>query len=199
MFGEKPESNSSNVLSTSDVLLTQFATMLNRRHLRIKILHVLFGFYQDDERDVKRARQALDHSTLKMQELYLLLLDMIGSMQALAIDRIEAGYKKKLPSTEDLNPNTKFVTNKPLRILANSKNLRKACDEHGIGWGNRQELLRTIFKGLMEHEEFTEYMSSEDRGFQFDRESFGAHVSKAHGQCGALSRHVGRGEHFLGG
>jgi len=145
--------------------------MLNRRHLRIKILHVLFGFYQDDERDVKRARQALDHSTLKMQELYLLLLDMIGSMQALAIDRIEAGYKKKLPSTEDLNPNTKFVTNKPLRILANSKNLRKACNEHGIGWGNRQELLRTIFKGLMEHEEYTEYMASEDRGFQFDRES----------------------------
>ena len=145
--------------------------MLNRRHLRIKILHVLFGFYQDDDRDVKRARQALDHSTLKMQELYLLLLDMIGSMQALAIDRIEAGYKKKLPSTEDLNPNTKFVTNKPLRILANSKNLRKACNEHGIGWGNRQELLRTIFKGLMEHEEYTEYMASEDRGFQFDRES----------------------------
>ena len=29
-----------------------------------------------------------------MQELYLLLLDMIGSMQALAIDRIEAGYKE---------------------------------------------------------------------------------------------------------
>ena len=145
--------------------------MLNRRHLRIKILHVLFGYYQDEDRDIKRARQALDHSTQKMQELYLLLLDMIGSMQALAIDRIEAGYKKKLPSTEDLNPNTKFVTNKPLRILANSKNLRKACDEHGIGWGNRQELLRTIFKGLMEHEEYLEYMASEDRGFQFDRES----------------------------
>ena len=80
-----------------NVLLRQLATMLNRRHLRIKILHVLFGFYQDEDRDVKRGRQALDHSTLKMQELYLMLLDMIGSMQALAIDRIEAGYKKQLP------------------------------------------------------------------------------------------------------
>ena len=153
------------------LLLLQFATMLNRRHLRIKILHVLFGFYQDEDRDIQRARQALDHSTQKMQELYLLLLDMIGSMQALAIDRIEAGYKKKLPTSEDLNPNTKFVTNKPLRILANSKNLRKACDAHGVGWANRQELLRTIFKGLLEHEEYAEYMASEDRGFQFDRES----------------------------
>ena len=153
------------------VFLAQFATMLNRRHLRIKILHVLFGHFQDEDRDVKRSRQSLDHSTQKMQELYLMLLDMIGSMQALAIDRIEAGYKKQLPSPEDLNPNTKFVTNKPLRILANSKALRKACDEHGVGWGNRQELLRAIFKGLLEHEEYQEYMASEDRGFQFDRES----------------------------
>ena len=158
------------VLSAGHVLLSQFATMLNRRHLRIKILHVLFGFYQDEDRDAKRARQALDHSTKKMQELYLMLLDMIGSMQALAIDRIESGYKKKLPSAEDLNPNTKFVTNRPLRILANSSHLRKACNELGVGWGNRQELLRAMFKGLLEHEEYQDYMASEERGFQVDRE-----------------------------
>ena len=58
-----------------------------------------------------------------------------------------------------------------MRILANSKALRKACDDHGVGWGNRQELLRAIFKGLLEHEEYGEYMASEERGFQFDRES----------------------------
>ena len=163
--------HTSDVLRCRDVLLSQFATMLNRRHLRIKILHVLFGYFQDEDRDIKRARQALDHSTQKMQELYLMLLDMIGSMQALAIDRIEAGYKKQLPSPEDLNPNTKFVTNKPLRILANSTNLRKACDALGVGWGNRQDLLRTIFKGLLENEEYIEYMNSDERGFQLDRES----------------------------
>ena len=87
-----------------NVLLRQLAIMLNRRHLRIKILHVLFGYYQDEDRDVKRARQALDHSTQKMQELYLMLLDMIGSMQALAIDRIEVGYNCLLytsPSPRD--------------------------------------------------------------------------------------------------
>ena len=149
----------------------QFTTMLNRRHLRIKILHVLFGYYQDEDRDPKRSRQALDHSTQKMQELYLMLLDMVGSMQALAIERIESGYKKQLPSPEDLNPNTKFVTNKPLRVLANSENLRKACDVHGVGWANRQELLKAIFRALLDHEEYIEYMASEERGFQVDRES----------------------------
>ena len=145
--------------------------MLNRRHLRIKILHVLFGYYQDEDRDPKRSRQALDHSTQKMQELYLMLLDMVGSMQALAIERIESGYKKQLPSPEDLNPNTKFVTNKPLRVLANSEHLRKACEAHGVGWANRQELLKAIFRALLDHEEYHEYMASEERGFQVDRES----------------------------
>ncbi|HAI00970.1 MAG TPA: transcription antitermination factor NusB, partial [Flavobacteriales bacterium] len=125
----------------------------------------------DEDRDPKRSRQALDHSTQKMQELYLMLLDMVGSMQALAIERIEAGYKKQLPSPEDLNPNTKFVTNKPLRVLANSEHLRKACDAHGVGWANRQELLKAIFRALLDHEEYTEYMASEERGFQVDRES----------------------------
>ena len=146
--------------------------MLNCRHLRIKILHVLFGYYQDEDRDVKRARQALDHSTQKMQELYLMLLDMIGSMQALAIDRIEAGYKKQLPSPEDLNLNTKFVTNKLCASLPTARTPWKACDELGVGWGNRQELLRAIFRGLLENEEYQDkHMASEERGFQMDRES----------------------------
>ena len=62
--------------------------MLNRRHLRIKILNVLYAFYQDDEQDVTKTKKSLDHSIKKMQELYVLLLLMIGSMQAFAIERI---------------------------------------------------------------------------------------------------------------
>lgn len=144
--------------------------MLNRRHLRIKILHILYAFYQDEDRDVVKAKKSLDHSIKKMYELYLLLLQMIGAMQGMAIDRIEAGRKKHMPTPEDLHPNTKFVTNKPLRVLANSKRLNKACDELGVGWGNDQELLRKVFRGLLEHEEYTEYMASEERGFRHDRE-----------------------------
>lgn len=159
------------VLSLLSQATTQLnRTMLNRRHLRIKILHILYAFYQDEDRDVVKAKKSLDHSIKKMYELYLLLLQMIGAMQGLAIDRIEAGRKKHMPTQEDLHPNTKFVTNKPLRALANSKRLSKACDEWGVGWGNDQELLRKIFRGLLEHEEYTEYMASEERGFRHDRE-----------------------------
>ncbi len=144
--------------------------MLNRRQLRIKLLHVLYGYYQDENPDPVRAHKTLEHSVQKMQELYVLLLLLIGSMQGMAIERIEAGRKKRLPAPEDLNPNTKFVTNRPLRIIANSRNLQKASEELGIGWGDQQEMLRKVFRGLLEHEEYVEYMASEERGFRHDRE-----------------------------
>ena len=95
---------------------------------------------------------------------------IIGSMQGFAIDRIEAGRKKHMPTPEDLHPNTKFVTNKPLRMLANSKKLQRVSEEMGIGWGQEQEMLRKVFRTLLEHEEYTEYMASEERGFRHDRE-----------------------------
>lgn len=144
--------------------------MLNRRQLRIKLLHVFYAFYQAEEKDAVRAHQALEHSVNKMQELYVLLLLLVGSMQAMAIERIEAGRKKQLPSPEDLNPNTKFVTNRPLRVIANSKRLAKTAQELGVGWGNHQELLRKVFKGLLDHEEYIEYMATAERGFRHDRE-----------------------------
>jgi len=145
--------------------------MLNRRHIRIKILHILYGFYQNEDSDSVKAKQALDHSITKMHELYILLLNMIAGLQGIAIDRIETARKKHIPTQEDLHPNTKFVRNAPLRILANSKNLLSTSEELGVGWEKHQELLRNMFRSLLEDDEYIGYMNSEDRGFKHDRES----------------------------
>jgi len=145
--------------------------MLNRRHLRIKILQILYGFYQDEDLDTTKAKKALDHSIDKMYQLYLLLISMIAEMQGLAIDKIEAGRKKQLPTEEDLHPNTKFVRNAALRILANSKQLKNRLSETGVGWGKHRELLRNLHRSLIEDEEYITYMSSDERSFRHDRES----------------------------
>ena len=145
--------------------------MLNRRHLRIKILQILYGFYQDEDLDTTKAKKALDHSIDKMYQLYLLLISMIAEMQGLAIDKIEAGRKKQLPTEEDLHPNTKIVRNATLRVLANSKQLKNRLSETGVGWGKHRELLRNLHRSLIEDEEYTTYMSSDERSFRHDRES----------------------------
>lgn len=145
--------------------------MLNRRHLRIKILQILYGFYQDEDLDSTKAKKALEHSVDKMYQLYLLLLSMIAEMQGLAIDKIEAGRKKQLPTEEDLHPNTKFVRNAILRVLANSKKLKNKLTETSVGWGNHRELLRNLHRSLVEDDEYQTYMDSDERSFRHDRES----------------------------
>lgn len=144
--------------------------MLNRRHLRIKVLHALYAFYTEEERDIVKAEKALFFSIDKMYEMYILLIALIVEMQGAAIEKIEAGRNKKLPTEEDLHPNTKFVTNRPLRVLANSKVLKKATEDMSLGWADNPDLVKKIFRMLIETEDYKEYMDSEERGFDHDRE-----------------------------
>jgi N utilization substance protein B len=112
----------------------------------------------------------LFESVDRFRELYLSFILLMGEMQGLAIEKIEAGMNKKLPTHEDLHPNTKFVTNSLLRIIANSKKLDKASKEIHLRWADNRDLLKQMFKMLTETEDYKEYMESKERGFEHDRE-----------------------------
>ena len=144
--------------------------MLTRRHLRIKVLQTLYAHYQDGEGDIGKSEKSLFFSIEKMQEMYLYLLSLIAEMQGAAIDKIEAGKNKKLPSPEDLHPNTKFVTNRPLRALVNSKVLKKSLADANVNWTDQGDLVSKVFKVLTETDDYKEYMTSEERGFEHDKE-----------------------------
>ncbi|MEZ4798368.1 MAG: hypothetical protein R2809_01050 [Flavobacteriales bacterium] len=144
--------------------------MLNRRHIRIKVLQILFAYYSDEKPDIATYEKMLFESIDRFRELYVAFILLLGEMQGLAIEKIEAGMNKKLPSHDDLHPNTKFVTNSLLRIIANSKSLDKASGELHIRWKDNKDLLKQMFKMLTETEDYKEYMNSKERGFDHDRE-----------------------------
>lgn len=144
--------------------------MLNRRHIRIKTLQVLFAFYSEEGADIVRYEKMLFESFDRYRDLYLALLALLPEMQHKAIEKIEAGMNKKLPTKEDLHPNTKFVTNHLLRILSNSKILAKVEKDNHIKWRENPDLLKSCFKLLTESEDYKEYMASKERGFNHDRE-----------------------------
>jgi N utilization substance protein B len=144
--------------------------MLNRRHIRIKVLQILFAYYSDEKPDAAMYEKMLFESIGRFRELYITFMLLLAEMQSLAIEKIEAGMNKKLPSHEDLHPNTKFVTNALLRILANSKTLESAARQQHIRWADHKELLKNLFKLLLETDDYKEYMNSKERGFEHDRE-----------------------------
>jgi transcription antitermination protein NusB len=144
--------------------------MLNRRQIRIKVMQLLFAYYSEEKPDIVKFEKILFESFDRFRDLYIAILLLPAEMQAKAIEKIEAGMNKKLPTKEDLHPNTKFVTNTLVRILSNSKTLEKASKEIHLRWKDNDDLLRGMFKNLIESGDYKEYMASKERGFEHDRE-----------------------------
>ncbi len=133
-------------------------------------MHILFAYYSDDRPDIVRYEKMLFESFERFRDLYIAIIALLPEMQSKAIEKIEAGMNKKLPTKEDLHPNAKFVTNVLIRILANSKVLQKAEKDIHIRWRDNDDLLKQMFKSLTEIDDYKEYMESKERGFEHDRE-----------------------------
>jgi N utilization substance protein B len=91
-------------------------------------------------------------------------------MHSLSIEKIESGMNKKLPSHEDLHPNTKFAANAVLRILSHSKSLEKATKENHLKWTENRDLLKQMFKDIQDCHDYQEYLTSDERSFEHDKE-----------------------------
>jgi len=144
--------------------------MLNRRHIRIKILHALYAYEQSEDSTVARAEKELFYSIKKMYEMYLFLMLLMVELRSIAEQRIEEEKKKRLPSEEDLNPNLKFVENRFLKQLDQNKDLSAISKKEGVNWGGEPELLRRLFKMIVDTPEYRDYMQSDENSYEKDRE-----------------------------
>ena len=145
--------------------------MLNRRHLRIKVLHILYAFAQSNNNNLALAEKELMHSIEKMYDLYIYYLTMFDSFTHFAELKIEEGKKKIFPKEEDLNPNMKFVNNRFIRLLKENKSIKNASLERKINWSSdvEQDILYKLFNYILTTDIYKEYMEADGQSFEEDR------------------------------
>lgn len=151
--------------------------MLNRRHLRIKVLQALYAWFQGSDGDFGKSEKELMKSIDKIYDLYVLYLLFLVDIRQHAINKIEEGRNKKLPRPEDLDPNTKFVDNKVLELLSDNRNLLAESSKRKLNWMRDQDLVRKIYNDIRNSELYTKYMNDPGRGFDMDQE-FLVHLFK---------------------
>ncbi len=146
--------------------------MLNRRHLRIKVLQALYAYYQSDEDSFHKSEKDLLEAVEKIYDLYIYLLLSFGELKSIAERRIEDNKKKIRPSEEEMNPNLKFVNNQIIQILEDNKDLRVASEERKVNWvgDDVQEMFRKMLLHIRESETFFEFMNNGEAGFEEDRQ-----------------------------
>ena len=145
--------------------------MLNRRHLRIKVLQILYAFFQSKEIDVVKAQNELLLSVERMYDLYLYLLLTIPELKRAAEINNENRKNKLRPNESDLMPNLKWVENSLILKIEESKELNKVSSARKVNWlgAENQEIFRKMFLQVKDSETYFEFMENGLKDFEEDK------------------------------
>ena len=146
--------------------------MLNRRHLRIKVLQALYAYFQSEEENFNRTEKEMLHQIDRIYDLYLYLLLTFDELKDVSEQKLDESKGKIRPTEEDLNPNLKFIENKVFATIENSKHLRRQAEENKVSWVGdaNKEMFRKMFAQIKESEIYFAYMAEESRSFEADLE-----------------------------
>jgi N utilization substance protein B len=143
--------------------------MISRRLLRIKALMVLYAFNRRDDDNLAQAETELLFSIGKTYDLYHYILLLILEIADIASGKIDTALQKKIPSSEDLNPNRRFIENILVTQLRNNPDLKKYVTENKLSWANNSDIPRAMYNSMLSWEPFIEYMRSDEKTYVSDK------------------------------
>lgn len=143
--------------------------MISRRLLRTKTLQICYAYLKSEGQTINQAEKELFFSIQKSYDLYHYLLLLMIDVVDYAESRIELAKNKRMPTYEDLNPNTKFIDNRLIKALRENEDLKKYLNDQKLSWTNYPELIKGLYNEIRESEFYKKYMESTTRGFNEDK------------------------------
>lgn len=153
---------------------------------------MLYACNRKEVDDLETAEQELMLSIRKSYDLYHYLLLLLIAMSDVAREKTELARNKKIPSPEDINPNTRFADNRVIAQLRNSNQLRAYTDATpalwtrkdkitgfkglsrwlgtlGLSWSDNPEVVRMVYNEMTKWDIYIEYMASADNSYRDDQ------------------------------
>lgn len=144
--------------------------MINRRHIRVKVMQSVYAMQQSNNSDIIREEKFLKHSILKMFDLYVLNFQLIIEVQKLAAKKMALSKKKILATQEELKPNTKFIDNKIINQIAESISLESYLELNRLNnWEEDGEYVKIIFEELQKSDLYQSYLANTEDSPKIDK------------------------------
>ena len=144
--------------------------MINRILIRIKVLQIVYAYYQKDSTDLKVAENELLLSLRRSYDLYHYFLLLIVDVTRMYERMIEARRNKYRPSDEERNPDLRLLNNRLAAKIAENEDLMKYVKEHGISWADDMDFVKKILDLILTSDAYAEYIKNEDDSFEADKE-----------------------------
>ena len=144
--------------------------MLNRRHIRIKVMQSIYVMHQQHSDQLDKEEKFLFQSIENTQDLYLLLLSALVETKKKEKLYIAIASKKHLATKEERNPSLKFVHNRVLMALSSSKALEQALKERKINnWQQNDDIILYLIESIKDSKLYQNYMKVATSSFEEDR------------------------------
>ena len=147
--------------------------MLNRRHIRIKVLQAFYAFFQSNNEDVLRGEKELFHSIEKIYDLYIFILMLLPSLKRQASIQIEEAKRSAFLRQDIHILKTGFVDNQLIDLLEQSKVLQKISTDRKINWEGdvENDLTKKIFKEIYSTDNYKNLLDNESPSFNDDKDA----------------------------
>ncbi|MFM9439737.1 transcription antitermination factor NusB [Flavobacterium psychrophilum] len=134
-------------------------------------MQTLYSMRQAQSDNLEKEEKFLFQSIENVQDLYLIMVSILVEIQAKEDTLIEISRNKHLVTKEEKNPNLKFVNNKILTILAQSRSLLTALEDRRINnWKLNDDYILILLKDIKESTLYSDYMRSTKSDFDEDRD-----------------------------
>lgn len=144
--------------------------MLNRRHIRIKVLQTIYAMHQSGSDVLDKEERFLITVIENIQDLYLVMISTLTEIRKKEMEFIEISKNKHLATPEERNPNTKFINNQVLLLLNESRSLENALEQRKVNyWSLNDDYILLLLEAIRQSDLYKQYMDSKERSFESDK------------------------------
>lgn len=144
--------------------------MINRNLIRVRIVQIVYSWYQNSNNNLRNAEKELLFGFQKSYDLYYYLLLLMVKITDLYNDRVETKKNKFLPSDEDLNPITHLIDNKFIAQLRDNKQLIKYLNDRPMSWDENDNFVKNLLDRILSSEVYLNYSEIAHPSYDDDRE-----------------------------
>ena len=145
--------------------------MLNRRHIRVKVMQSIYAMHQNGSDSIEKEEKFLLYSIDNILDLYLTMLSSlmeIGKKEAIFIEK---SGKKHITTSQERNPNKKFINNTILQILSENNSLSIALENRKINhWELNEDYIQILLDSIKNSNFYAKYMANTINNFEEDKQ-----------------------------
>jgi N utilization substance protein B len=131
----------------------------------------IYALHQSQSGDLEKEEKFLFYSLENIQDLYLVMISTLIELKKTEKVFLHKSSLKHLVTSEERNPNNKFVNNKVIQLLTDSNHLSISLENKKIdNWETHDDYIQLLLRLIKESDLYAKYMSNRDNNFEEDKQ-----------------------------